>query len=260
LIGRWTRPGWFIRAAAYPRGRALIHSFACSSAWQKQATINCESLLVTRRRYYCGNPVAAPERTISATTFLRAPPDRERDLSAAPVDLGIAELWPGQDHGWVPVDGPLGPCLHRGARRTSQRLGDTNCPLVQVGEAPCKPTLGQFSGSGTDSMMQLRAGPLPAAHHATGRPSPRGSRPGRGRAAGGAGSPACRGTPRCGFCRGSRCRRWPFRGSWASMTSRCAAAERLARAERGRVERVHTVLIFRGILSRAQVHHSRRFA
>lgn len=146
----------FFGSAAYPRGRALIHSFACSSAWQKQATINCESLLVTRRRYNFGNPVAAPERTISATTFLRAPPDRERDLSAAPVGLGIAELWPGQDHGWVPVDGPLGPCLHRGARRTSQRLGDTNCPLVQVGEAPRKPTLGQFSGSGTDSMMQLR--------------------------------------------------------------------------------------------------------
>ena len=38
------------------------------------------------------------------------------------------------------------------------------------------------------------------------------------------------------------------------------AAERLARADGGRVERVHTVLVFSGIWSRAEVHHSRVFA
>jgi hypothetical protein len=38
------------------------------------------------------------------------------------------------------------------------------------------------------------------------------------------------------------------------------AAEWFARAEGGRVERVRTVLVFRGIWSRARVHHSRLFA
>ena len=91
------------------RIREVVRSFTplrTHLAWQKQATVNCERLLVTRRRYYCGNRVAAPEGTTSATTFLRAPPDRERDLPAAPAGLGIAELWPGQGHAWVPVGGP----------------------------------------------------------------------------------------------------------------------------------------------------------
>jgi hypothetical protein len=148
---------------AYPQGRALIHPFAGSSCMAETGHGQLRKTVSYPRRYYCGNPAAAPEGTTSAKTFLRAPPDRERDLPAAPVGLGIAELWPGQGHAWVPVGGPLGPRLHRSARRTSQRLGDAGCPLVEWARPPCNP-----GGAATrKSLSRVTAQPAAASAEAT---------------------------------------------------------------------------------------------